>query len=393
MKEGVLMSNKPPQDEYVFEGFEQSNTTPVPDIFFDKLLSKLSGAEIKVLLYIIRRTAGFKKTTDAISLSQFEKGITTRDGKQLDHGCGIKRRQTIVDALVSLEKKGCIVSSKEKTSEGDNATTVYQIHFKGVVSKPDYPSSSEGSFKTVPPSFNSGLGVVAETGLPVVSKPDPQETVLQQTEGTYGNDNSETPNNSLSSTPSLTSLSLENASLQDLYARINQLEQQGPELERLSTPSSTSVSNGETSESDVEQASHHIAIPTSKEPVTTGNASSTLNIRNTEPLLSPDGRRVRDYWSQLGYESTSASNTHWNTLSKHIASYEQMDSLYEYARAKLKNADDPTVHPGNMVKAVNGWKQKQAPGLVAVGAQQSKPKTKKQAEEEWIASLKADPWK
>jgi hypothetical protein len=127
--------------------------------------------------------------------------------------------------------------------------------------------------------------------------------------------------------------------------------------------------------------------------VTTGNASSTPNVRNTEPLLSPDGQRVRDYWSQLGFESTSASNTHWNTLSKHIASLEQMDSLYEYARTKLKNADDPTVHPGNMVKAVNGWKQKQAPDLVAVGAQQPKPKTKKQAEEEWIASLKADPWK
>ena len=170
------------QDGPSFNGFEQSNTTPVPDVLFDELLEKLTGAELKVLLYIIRRTAGFKKTTDAISLTQFEKGITTRDGKQLDRGCGIKRRQTIVDALVSLEKKGCIVSYKTKTNEGDDATTVYQIRFKGVVSKPDHPSSSEGSFKTVPPSYKTGLGVVAKTVPPVVSKPYPQETVIQQTE-------------------------------------------------------------------------------------------------------------------------------------------------------------------------------------------------------------------
>jgi hypothetical protein len=173
-----------------FNGFEQSNTTPVPDVLFDELLSELSGSELKVLLYIIRRTAGFKKTTDAISLTQFEKGITTREGKQLDRGCGIKRRQTIIDALASLEEKGYIVSSKAKTSEGDDATTVYQVRFKGVVSKPDYPSSSpKGSFKTGLPSYNTGLGVVdktvppvvAKTGLPVVSKPYPQETVIQET--------------------------------------------------------------------------------------------------------------------------------------------------------------------------------------------------------------------
>lgn len=133
-----------PQEEEAFEGFETPTTTPVPDIVFDELLCKLSGSELKVLLYIIRRTLGFKKNSDAISLSQMQCGILTKEEKQLDHGCGIKRRDTIVAALGSLEKKGYIVSHKGKDAEGDNTTTIYHLHFKGVVTKPDYPSHQTG---------------------------------------------------------------------------------------------------------------------------------------------------------------------------------------------------------------------------------------------------------
>lgn len=126
-----------------FKGFEQSNTTPVPDILFDELLSILTGSELKVLLYIIRRTAGFKKSADAISLSQFEEGIVTRDGKILDHGCGISDRKAIRRALEGLEKKHCIERVRGKTASGDSATTLYKIHFistLGVGAKSPLPS-------------------------------------------------------------------------------------------------------------------------------------------------------------------------------------------------------------------------------------------------------------
>ena len=62
-----------------FQGFRSPNYTQVPDELFDELMSELSGAELKVLLYIIRRTFGFKKDSDNISLSQICNGITTRD--------------------------------------------------------------------------------------------------------------------------------------------------------------------------------------------------------------------------------------------------------------------------------------------------------------------------
>lgn len=158
-----------------FEGFEPANTTPVPDVLFDELMADLSNAELRVLLYIIRRTYGFKKVADAISFNQFMEGITTKDGRVLDKGCGVKNRTTLSKALTSLEERKCISSSKGKDPLGDNMTTVYSIKFRAK------EAQTGGSIKTVPPvvskSYQGGNG----NGLPVVSKSYPQETVIQQT--------------------------------------------------------------------------------------------------------------------------------------------------------------------------------------------------------------------
>lgn len=76
---------------YRFPGIDSPNTTPVPDIYFDLLLPDLGLAEWRVLLYVVRRTLGFKKLSDAISLDQFTQGITTHEGTQLDAGTGLSR--------------------------------------------------------------------------------------------------------------------------------------------------------------------------------------------------------------------------------------------------------------------------------------------------------------
>nr|MDP9471051.1 replication protein [Chloroflexota bacterium] len=64
-----------------FDGFASPNFTQVPDELFDVLMPQLSDAELRVLLYIVRRTFGFKRDADAISLSQMVSGITTREGQ------------------------------------------------------------------------------------------------------------------------------------------------------------------------------------------------------------------------------------------------------------------------------------------------------------------------
>jgi len=132
-------------DDFYFEGFDSPNTTPVPDVVFDRLLARLGEAELKALLYIIRRTFGFKRDRDPISFNQFLRGITTRDGRVLDEGCGIRDRTSLSKALKSLEEKGIVVSDKGVDQQGENITTVYALRFKGtaeeVVGNPYHRSS------------------------------------------------------------------------------------------------------------------------------------------------------------------------------------------------------------------------------------------------------------
>jgi DNA-binding MarR family transcriptional regulator len=112
-----------------FKGFVSANTTQTPDELFDRFLTELSHAELKVLLYIIRRTYGFKKDSDHISLKQISEGIITKEGKQLDRGAGVDRR-TAMRTVKSLEEKGLITVGREKTDDGYNFVNVYSLRFR-----------------------------------------------------------------------------------------------------------------------------------------------------------------------------------------------------------------------------------------------------------------------
>ena len=145
----------------MFEGFSSPTYTQVPDELFDQLLPDLSGSETKILLYIIRRTFGFKKDSDDISLSQLVKGIHTKGGTQLDRGTGLSKA-AVASGLKSLEAKGILISHRNRSKEkGDQATT-YSLHFKGdPVSK--YWTGGSPNIGQVP-----------------VQKLDTQETVIQE---------------------------------------------------------------------------------------------------------------------------------------------------------------------------------------------------------------------
>src|SRR6266516_5042669 len=92
-----------------FKGFVSPRYTQVPDELFDDLMSHLSGAELKVLLYIIRRTFGFKKDSDNISLNQMLHGITTKEGEVLDRGTGLSKK-TLLETIKSLVEKNLIIT-------------------------------------------------------------------------------------------------------------------------------------------------------------------------------------------------------------------------------------------------------------------------------------------
>src|SRR6266496_5402618 len=114
-----------------FSGFHNPNYTMVPDQLFDELLVELSGAELKALLYIIRRTFAFKRASDNISLSQMLQGIRTRDGRVLDRGVGLSKK-TLLLALRTLEERGIILTERRQSAEKGNEPTAYCLNIIGV---------------------------------------------------------------------------------------------------------------------------------------------------------------------------------------------------------------------------------------------------------------------
>lgn len=72
----------------------------------------LTGAEFKVLWYILRHTFGWQKSSDYISIPQICEGIKRKDGTYLDKGTGLSyvwARKT----LDSLERNGFISLEKD----------------------------------------------------------------------------------------------------------------------------------------------------------------------------------------------------------------------------------------------------------------------------------------
>lgn len=102
------------------------NTTQVPNHVLDHWMAELSGAEFKVLLYIVRRTFGFQKESDSISISQIVSGITTRDGRVLDKGTGLSRKAVTL-ALKALEDKHLVKAERDTNGATGNQTNIYTL--------------------------------------------------------------------------------------------------------------------------------------------------------------------------------------------------------------------------------------------------------------------------
>lgn len=78
------------------------NSTQIPNVLLDFVIPRISEAEGKCLLYICRRTYGFHKERDRISLTQFVEGL-----KDKDYGSGLSR-PAVVEALRNLIGAGLV---------------------------------------------------------------------------------------------------------------------------------------------------------------------------------------------------------------------------------------------------------------------------------------------
>ncbi len=116
----------PTNPGYRFAGLQSLDGTVFPDDLLDRVMANLTGAEFKVLAYIVRRTFGFKKVSDTISLEQICSGIRRSDGSPLDEGTGLSKK-TAITALKGLEEKGVIVARRRMSREKGNLPTAFAV--------------------------------------------------------------------------------------------------------------------------------------------------------------------------------------------------------------------------------------------------------------------------
>jgi len=155
-----------------FKGFSNPTTTPVPDELFDSLMYHLSGAELKVVLYICRRTFGFKKDSDNISLNQMLNGITKKSGERLDLGVGMSK-PTLLRSLRSLCENGVIFAEQRSSAVKGNEPTNYKLR---MIDDPLGKKMTLGGYQ------NFTKGRLNNVPKPLVKKLDQeQQTVEQET--------------------------------------------------------------------------------------------------------------------------------------------------------------------------------------------------------------------
>jgi len=182
-------------------GVSRPNYSPIPDDYLDFAMATLKGAEFKVLMYVARRTFGFKRQSDRISLTQICSGITRKDGTVIERGTGLSR-QGAVSAIRSLIDQGYIHEEKSSSDERGNEVNTYTIVFNSPNPVPDEAPPTPAP-EAMPPQSNyltrdannlapwsnnltspgqqAGPPPSQQNGSPLVKLLDPQKTVDRET--------------------------------------------------------------------------------------------------------------------------------------------------------------------------------------------------------------------
>ncbi len=127
--ETKMKKNKKVKKIKKFKGIESPNYTQIPNVYLDELMADLTGAEFKVLMYITRRTFGFGKKSDNISLNQIANGIIKKDDSILDKGTGLSVRQVKYTIKILIDKE-IIIKVKRASKEKGLEATNYSLKFK-----------------------------------------------------------------------------------------------------------------------------------------------------------------------------------------------------------------------------------------------------------------------
>ena len=117
----------------------------------------------------MRRTYGWKKISDDVSLKQLVEGIRTRDGRVLDRGTGMSK-SAVVCGLAGLERKDVIIAQRNSAIDKGFLPTTYSLRIASPHVALEDKGSPAGEHAPVPLAVH-----------PLVLDSDPQKTATQQT--------------------------------------------------------------------------------------------------------------------------------------------------------------------------------------------------------------------
>ena len=104
------------------------NSAQLPNVYVDRYMSFLTPQEWAVLTYMVRRIFGFQKRQDRIAITQFVRGLKSRDGIPLDYGTGLGA-SAVRAALEGLEKYNLIVKLAEN-DPGRNEGALFSLQLE-----------------------------------------------------------------------------------------------------------------------------------------------------------------------------------------------------------------------------------------------------------------------
>ncbi len=162
-----------------------STWTAVPDVLLDYWLPRLSGAEQKIILYIVRHTNGYHREKAQISESRFLNGTLSADGRRLDWGAGVGA-DALADALraggkprtgsdrkerakrPNLVSRGLVLVERARAPHGGCETNRYSLNL--APSKEGEPAPTlEGYRGALPLRFTQIPNIVFDRLLPHLS--------------------------------------------------------------------------------------------------------------------------------------------------------------------------------------------------------------------------------
>lgn len=101
---------------------KEERYTKMPNALIDdQIMAQLNDKAFKCLMFIVRQTSGFDRTSHTIAITQFQKY------------CGIKKRDTVMSNIRELEEVGLIKVERKLGTLNEYFFTPDQYHQKGLV--------------------------------------------------------------------------------------------------------------------------------------------------------------------------------------------------------------------------------------------------------------------